>query len=110
MSSISVRPWQGGAVSRTSAMIIMMIDAALGQLRDMGYERGFDDVEVVNVDGFPFITLNGEVVFEVVLNVDEDKGISIDGEWRFHPPRRRALWLIRSVRWLKRKLGYARTP
>lgn len=107
MSSIVVRPGQSNAVARTSVTIIMMIDAALGQLKDLGYERGFDEVELVDNGDFPYVTLDGEIVFEVFFDADPKRGLAIKGDWRFQPPKKRRLWLIKTYRWLMRKLRLA---
>lgn len=90
--------------------IIMMVDAALGQLKDLGYEREFDEIEIVENDGFPFIEFQGVKIFEVVFAADPSRGLSIKGEWvRDLPPKKRVLWLIKSYRWIKRRLGLVRS-
>jgi hypothetical protein len=111
MSSIMVKPGQSNAVARTTLTMILMVDAALGQLKDLGYERDFDKVEIGENDyGLPTVTLDGLKTFEIVLQVDPDKGISFDGLWLSQPPRRRFLWLLRSYRWVVRKLSGSRAP
>lgn len=105
MSSIVIHPAGGDkAIDRTGLLITMMTDAALGQLRDLGYEREFDELMIVNDDGFPTLEFKGETIFQVVLNVDAKKGISIDGEWLFQPPKRRFLRIRRVYRWLVRQV------
>ena len=110
MSAIILRPGTGmdAAVSRASKTIVLMVDAALGHLKDIGYERGFDDVEIDPRDGLPAVKLDGRVIFEVALTIDPEKGISLDGEWRATPPKKSLLWLRRAWRWLMRKTRLAR--
>jgi hypothetical protein len=104
MSSIVVKPGQS-AVGRTTVLIIMMIDAALGQLKDLGYERGFDDLEIVDADGFPYIKFKGELLFEVYFDADPERGLAIKGDWRMElPPKRRFIWARRFYRWVIKKL------
>lgn len=104
MSSIVVKPGQS-AVGRTAVLIIMMVDAALGQLRDLGYERGFDDLEIVDEDGFPYINFRGERIFAVYFEADPERGLSIKGDWVAALPRKkRFLWALRAYRWVIKKL------
>ncbi len=81
--------------SRSARNIVLMIDAALGHLHDIGYDRGWDAVEIDPRDGLPAVVVAGQPVFEVVLNVNPEKGISIDGEWTTNLPKRRFLWARR---------------
>lgn len=107
MATIMVRPGQKNSVARTTLAMIMMVDAALGQLKDLGYERGFDDVDITeNEEGFVTVLLGGRKVFEIVLNVDPDKGVSFDGVWSNQPPKKSLLWLRRAYRWVIRKLTH----
>lgn len=103
MSSIAVKPGKA-SVGRTAVLIIMMVDAALGQLKDLGYERDFDDLHIVEDDGFPYINFNGEKLFAVYFDADPERGIAIKGDWLAELPRRKSfLWFRRSYRWVIRK-------
>ena len=108
-SGIVVKPKAGdAAVAKASQTIIFMVDAALGRLHDLGYDRGYDDLQIDPRDGFPLIRLGERILFEVDLVVDPNRGISIDGNWVYEPPKKSWVWLIKAYRWLRKRVGLAR--